>query len=308
MREFHRRWMFAAAVSGILGVGAAWLLARPEGPDPSAVVRVLADCLGATALGLALLRTELFPVRSRPTVWRQVAAVGGLWTVAEVALLVDAAAESFGGGVTRLPMAQFGTYLTDITVGRLGVVTVLCTAIVSGYALLAYRRGSDVPPIPIVVFTVIALVARPITGHMSQQLFGGLFAAVHTVAAAVWLGVLAAMALTLRAKGAWATTLPIYSRLAWWSVWILAVSGTVNAAVKIGGFGALLDTGYGRIVLAKTVVLILLVVLARRLRLTWLVSAAAHRTKADESVVRAAVHVCVITVAFGLAAGLATTA
>ncbi len=33
-----------------------------------------------------------------------------------------------------------------------------------------------------------------------------------------------------------------------------------------------------------------------------LVSVAAHRTKADESTVRAAVHVCILTLAFGLAA------
>lgn len=72
----------------------------------------------------------------------------------------------------------------------------------------------------------------------------------------------------------------------------------MNAAVKLGGLGALVDTGYGRIVLAKTVLLVILVLLARRLRATWLVSVAAHRTKADESTVRAAVHVCILTLAF----------
>ena len=158
------------------------------------------------------------------------------------------------------------------------------------------------------VAAVVALVARPITGHMSQQLFGSLFIAVHTIAAAVWLGVLAAMALTLRARGAWASALPVYSRLAWWSVWILAVSGTVNAAVKVGGFGALIDSGYGRIVLAKTVALILLVLLARKLRAGWLVAATAHRTRAEASTVHAALHVCLLAAAFGLAAALATTA
>jgi copper resistance protein D len=305
---FRRWWIVAAGMTAIVGVGAAWLLARPEGPDPSSVLRVLADCLGATALGLALLRTDLFPVRSRPTVWRSTVLVGGLWTVAEAALLVTAAVESFGGGIGRLSIASFGTFLTDITVGQLGVVTVLCTAALCVYALAGYRGNRDLSTVPVAVLAVVALVARPITGHMSQQLFGAVFVAVHTVAAAVWLGVLAAMALTLRAKGAWALALPVYSRLAWWSVWILAASGTVNAAVKLGDLGGLIETGYGRVVLAKTVILVVLVLLARRLRATWLVSAAAHRASLDESVVRAGLHICVLTVAFGLAAALATTA
>lgn len=289
-------------------MGVAWLLARPDGPDPSSVERVVADCLGATVLGLAVLRTELFPVRSRPAVWRSTVVAAGAWTLVEAALLVTAASESFGGGIGRLSMSSFGTYLTDITVGQLGVVTVVCTAAACGYALVAYRGDRDWSTIPVAVLAVVALVARPITGHMSQQMFGAVFVAVHTLAAAVWLGVLTAMALTIRSKGAWATALPVYSRIAWWSVWILAVSGAVNAAVKIGDLAGLIDTGYGRVVLAKTVLLVVLVLIARRLRATWLVSVAAHRTKADESTVRAALHVCILTVAFGLAAALATTA
>ncbi|OZC75522.1 hypothetical protein CH282_26540 [Rhodococcus sp. 06-418-1B] len=310
--------MLAAGAAGIVGVGLAWLLAHPDGPDPSSVLRVVADCLGATMLGLALLRTDLFPDRSKPSVWRTAVVVGGTWTAVETALLATAATESFGGGIARLSVSNFATFLTDITVGQLGVVTILCTAAAVAYSLFAYRtappsaptqrRRRDLSPVPVVVLAVVALVARPVTGHMSQQVLGALFVSVHTVAASVWIGVLAAMALTLRARGAWAAVLPVYSRLAWWSVWTLAVSGTVNAAVKLGGLPALFDTGYGRIVLGKTVLLVVLVVLARRLRATWLVSVAAHRTKADESTVRAALHVCVLAVAFGSAAALATTA
>lgn len=305
---FRRWWTVTAVATGIVGVGIAWLLARPDGPDPSALLRVIADCLGATALGLGLLRTGLFPVRSRPPIWRVTAVVAGGWTAVEAALIVMSAVESLGGGIGNLTVSTFGAYLTDITVGQLGLVTVMCTATACVYALWAFRTATDTSSIPVVALAVVALVARPVTGHMSQQVFGALIVSAHSVAAAVWLGVLAAMALTLRAKGAWASMLPVYSRLAWWSVWILAVTGAVNAAVKLGGLGALVDTGYGRIVLAKTVLLVILVLLARRLRATWLVSVAAHRTKADESTVRAAVHVCILTLAFGLAAALATTA
>lgn len=305
---FRRWWVLLAGVAGIVGVGLAWGPAHPDGPDPSSIIRVLADCLGATMLGLALLRTDLFPARGRPPVWRMAALVGGLWTVAEGALIVVGAAESVGASVGGVSVAAFGTYLTEITVGQLGVVTVVCTGAACLYALAAYRADADRSSLPVAAGAVIALVARPITGHMSQQTFGALLVSVHTLAAAVWLGVLAALAMTLRARGAWASMLPVYSRIAWWCVVVLTVSGVVNAAVKLGSLDALFDTGYGRVVVAKTVALVILVFLARRIRAGWLVSVAAHRTRADESTIRAATHVCVLTVAFGLAAALATTA
>ncbi len=300
--------MLSAALTGVLGVGTAWILARPGAPAPSAVPRVLADCLGATTLGLALLRTDLFPERSKPPVWRSMVMIAGAWSLTEIALVTEAALASYGSSIDRLPMNVFGSFLVEVTVGQLGLMSIACIAGICIFALAAFRFDAEWSTVPVVVLAVLALLARPIFGHMSQQLLGSMMVAVHTLAAAVWLGVLAAMALKLRARGAWALALAVYSRLAWWAVWILAASGTVNAAVRIGSVTALFDTGYGRIMLAKTVTLIVLVALARKLRMTWLVSAAAHRTGADESILRASIHVCTITVAFGLAAALATTA
>ena len=116
------------------------------------------------------------------------------------------------------------------------------------------------------------------------------------------------MALSLRSKSAWATLLPIYSRVAFWCVVGVATTGVLDAVLKLDRVTAVVETGYGRIVLAKVVVTVILIAVAHRIRRTWLPTAAAHRSAVEHTVGRAAAHVCLLAVAFGLAAALATTA
>jgi putative copper resistance protein D len=91
-------------------------------------------------------------------------------------------------------------------------------------------------------------------------------------------------------------------------VCLLTLTGVVDAAVRLGGVSALTDTGYGRIVVAKAVMLAALLALGWWWRRTWVGRAAAHRMRADDSLRRATVEVVAMAVAFGLAAALATTA
>jgi putative copper resistance protein D len=72
--------------------------------------------------------------------------------------------------------------------------------------------------------------------------------------------------------------------------------------------GALVDTGYGRIVLAKTAALLALGALGWWWRRTWVPAAGAHRMQAEDSLRRAVLEALAMAVAFGLAAALATTA
>jgi putative copper resistance protein D len=158
------------------------------------------------------------------------------------------------------------------------------------------------------VLAALALVARPITGHMSQQAFGSVLGAAHALAAAVWFGLLAALAMTIRTRGEWADALPRYSEWAMRCVVVLTVSGVINSAVRLRSVTPLFDTGYGRIILAKVVVLALLVALAWWWRRTWVRQASNHRLTAEDSLQRATIEVVAMAVAFGLAATLATTA
>ncbi|MFD4180850.1 CopD family protein [Rhodococcus sp. NPDC058514] len=304
--------LLLAAPAGLAGVGLAWLLAAPAGPDPSSLIRVLAVLLGSAVLGLAALewlqRSDRRPVIPRAELWRPVAALAGAWTLAEVALVVAAAAETTETGAGALSSTTFGRFLGDISAGQIGAATVACTAAIAVIAALAFRRHADWPVTPVAVLAAVALAARPVTGHMATQVLGSLLGAAHALAAALWLGPLVAMALLLRARGAWATLLPRYSDLAWRCVAVLAVTGVIDAAVRLGGPGALVGTGYGRIVLAKAAALLALGALGWWWRRTWVPAAGAHRVQADDSLRRAVLEVLAMAVAFGLAAALATTA
>ncbi|MBF6328655.1 copper resistance D family protein [Nocardia transvalensis] len=291
--------------AALLGVALAWALAAPDPVQSEAPVRVLADCAGATVLGLAAL--PRLHERQRPA-WRLLAALAGLWTATEFAVLACEAAQVVGVPVTRLRGGQFGTYLIRISGGQIGIAILIGTLAVTVYCALAFRRPDRAAPDLVLVFAAVALVLRPITGHMSQQPLGSVLAAVHALAAAVWFGVLLALALVVRTRGEWAVLLPRYSAWAFPAVAVLAVTGICNGLVRVRGLTPLIDTGYGRILLAKTVLMAALLALGWWWRRTWVSLVAEHRMTAESSLRRAVFEVVAMASVFGLAATLAVTA
>ncbi|CAM2955543.1 CopD family protein [Prescottella defluvii] len=307
-----RPWLLFAVLTALAGVAIGWLLATPDGPSPTSIVRVLAVGLGSTAFGLAawqwLQRDERRPALAPDLLWQSTAAVAGAWTAAETVLLILEAAETEGRSRFAVAPGTVLDFVRVVNTGRLGAATVVCAALVALISAIAYRRGLPWPAAPVLALAGLALIARPISGHMSQQTLGSLLDAGHVLAAATWFGMLVALALTARSRGAWSTLLPRYSTVAWRCVWVLAVTGVVNAAIRLGGIAPLLTTGYGRVVLAKIAALVVLLSAGWWLRRTWVVPAAAHRMSADASLRRAVGESAAMAVAFGLAAALATTA
>lgn len=310
-----RRFGFVlAAATAFLGVTVAFTLAYPTFPGGSSWLRVVAVISGSVVLGFGLLR--VMDDRSdsrRPSIaslvmWRSVGFLSGLWAVTEMILLAFAAADSAGRTPLTLSPSTLTSFVTSISVGRLGAATVLLAVALCAVGVIGYRLDATWSPVPVIVMASLALVARPITGHMSQFSFGSIAVAVHVLCASVWLGVLGAMALSLRSKSAWAVLLPIYSRMAFWCVVGVASTGVIDAVLKLQTPSASIETGYGRIVLAKIVVTAVLLAAAQRIRRSWLPAAVAHRSTAEYSQSRAVAHICLLTAAFGLAAALATTA
>ncbi|MGW0250674.1 CopD family protein [Nocardia goodfellowii] len=297
--------MLLLVPAGLLGVVLAWALADQDSATAEAAVRMLADCLGATALGLAAL-PRLHERLDPP--WRPLAVLAGLWCLAEAVLLVFDAAEVVGVPVRELRADQFGTFLTDLSGGQIGIAVLVGTAVVAGYAALSFRRPDSASTDLVLVFAAVAAALRPITGHMSQQPFGSVLAAVHALAAAAWFGLLVALTLVVRTRGAWAVVLPRYSTLALPLAAAVGGTGLVNGLVRVGGIAPLVTTGYGRILLAKAVVLVGLLALGWWWRRTWVRRAADHRMTATASLRRAVGEVVVMAFAFGLAATLAVTA
>lgn len=305
----RRRWLLVAAVGALTGVAAGWLLAAP---DPSSWVRALSLCAGSTVLGAAavaaMMRGDRRPDVSPTDLWRLVAALGGLWLSADTVQIVLEASASVGEPVGALGARRLVDYLGGVGTGRITAVAWLCVAACTTFAAVAHRSGTDRSAAPVLVTAGLALIARPVTGHMSQQPLGSLLDAAHVVAAALWFGTLAALAALLRSRGAWARQLPRYSTLALRCVAVVAVTGVVDAAVRLGSMSDLVTTGYGRLVLTKAVLLAALLGLALWWRRGWVPAAGAHRVRAEVSLRNAVIEVCAMSVVFGVAAALATSA
>lgn len=309
MPNIRRRWLLGAAAGAVIGVALGVLLAAPE---LSAWTRALSLCVGSTVLGVAVLATmtrgERRPDVSTEDVWRAITVLGGVWLLLETVQLVIEAAAAVDVPVALLSAGLFVEYIGTAGSGRVAAAAWFCLGALTVAAALAYRRGTAWSTAPVLVAAALALVARPVTGHMSQQPFGSLLDAAHVLAAAVWLGVLTALALLVRGRGGWSRLLPRYSDLATKCVVVLGVTGVIDAAVRLESVAALVDTGYGRVLLAKVAVLVALLGLAWIWRRTWVPAAGAHRSTADVSLRNAVIEVCAMSVAFGLAAALATTA
>lgn len=131
--------------------------------------------------------------------------------------------------------------------------------------------------------------------------------AVHAADAAAWIGGLGALMAVAGARRALlATALPRFSRLAGWCIAALATSGLLNAFIRLGSAHDLIGTGYGRILLAKTTLLLVLAALGAHLRRRILPAVAAHRPTSLRTIT--AVELALMTVALALAAVLTNAA
>lgn len=297
----YRSALAFAIVSGLVGVLLAWATSTVTA---EAAVRVLADGMGSAVLGLAALPRLHERLRAP---WAPVAVLATVWFVTELLVAIFEAAQVVGVPVFALAPSDFATFITRISSGQIGIAILLATVAIAGYSALAVRRPQSCSVDLVVVFAAVALTLRPVTGHMSQQSFGSVLAAAHTLSAATWMGLLLGLALVVRSRGEWAVTLPRYSTVALPLVAVLTVTGLINGLVRVGELAALVDTGYGRILLAKTAVLVILLGTGWLARRSWVGPAAAHRVSAQVSLRRAVLEVVGMACAFGLAASLAVT-
>jgi len=220
--------------------------------------------------------------------WRAFWALVVLAGVAELTVLDAKTAVVFHTGLVAAALhpaaadhlitaSRFGDLL-GLRYGALVVVVAIGFAtwtVESGSAPSAGRRG-PLAVMGLLGVAVLTLLAGQ--GHASQAPLAPLQVAAdaaHLAGASVWLGGLPCLAVVLlRAPRALpesgrtiaSRALQRFSRLALWSVAVIALTGLIRMAGELSSPTELWSTGYGRDLLLKTSLLVPILVLARRNR------------------------------------------
>jgi copper resistance protein D len=303
----------AGAVGGGFAVviatsAAAWALAYPHSPGAGAPVRALTDCAAVITLGLAAVpllespryRAELSRRASGPLV-----VAAAIWLLTELIRLTLEAAQTAGIGFWQIGVHTLSGFGLHTAAGRAGLVGIAAALIVAAMSILAPPSATTTAAT--LGVAAVGVAAGTLAGHLSESPVGGMAVAVHALAAAVWCGVLAALVLTVTHRGQWARVLPRFSQLSLGCVGVLLVAGVAGAVIRLNSPAEVWATGYGRVLAAKVVVTVVLLVLAWRNRSNWLPAARAHRSSASLSQNRSLGELAVMAVAITLAAALAVT-
>jgi copper transport protein len=217
--------------------------------------------------------------------------------------------------------------------GPLMIARAVAWGVLGAILIVAARRRRGAAPSRPVSPELVALVMLPISSLLVSPALAGhartqspralLFPAdvVHLTAMSLWLGGLATLAVAVPAATRLVErpergrlllgALSRFSGVALVSVGALAVSGVAQAIFEVGGIPALVDTGYGRAVLAKSLLLGVLIGFgaANRKRLIPGLSRAAAAAKSPERIWRSLrrnvrIEVALIAVVLGVTAVL----
>ncbi|MFR9730964.1 cytochrome c oxidase assembly protein [Saccharopolyspora sp. MS10] len=262
--------LISAAVAAL---GGAEVYALVGLPDPGAVVRfgigvvrLVADGSAAISLGALVFAVLCTSPRSgggiAPDGFAAVRAGGAaawVWAVAAALMIPFEMADTTGQPLRRVlgPEAFTGLFgaLYEPTAWA---ITALVAAVVATCARLALRWR---PALGLAALAAFGLLPPAVVGHSASNAGHDLATnaiVLHVLAAALWLGVLVAVAAHLRRGGAHRElVLRRYRALAGVCWAVLAFSGLVDALVLMP-LGDLGRTVFGVLVLAKIVLLVVL--------------------------------------------------
>ncbi len=292
----------------------------PSAIDPGAVVRYglpvakLIVNLGAAATIGTLVLVCFALTKGRPEFDRALDVAAG-------ASAIWAVASAFTGFLTFQSVylqpitfdARFGellgAFFTRVDFGQAWLAT---TLIAAATTVLCFAVRSRTALVFVTVFSVVALVPMAQQGHASGA--SGHAAAVsslglHLVFAAVWLGGLLAIVMLRGAveQGRIGVILSRYSTIALVCFVVVAVSGYVNAALRVGSFEAL-GKPYGILVVVKVAALLALGVFGAVQRRSFI----GRMTRSEHAASRwfwglVAAELAFMGIASGVAAALART-
>lgn len=266
-------WL-AALVALLLAATLTGAAAPLSFADPGPLVRwgipvleVAGNLAAASTVGSLVLAAVALPAtrpeRSRPRALPQAfllaTVAAATWAITSVLLLVLNYVAATGVALDDPDLgSQLGSFATTIDLGRQFAVTVAVAAAVATFAAGARTlRAAGL----LAVLSLVGLVPPALSGHAAvgnDHETAVTSLGLHLLGVTVWVGGLLALVLLWRTFGrdadAAARTVSRYSTLAGWSFVFVALSGAINAWIRIGGWGGL-HTRYGVLVLLKVAVL-----------------------------------------------------
>ncbi|EUA36729.1 copper resistance D family protein [Mycobacterium avium subsp. avium 2285 (R)] len=281
----------AGEIAAVLAVGSFLFAAFLVPPQPSGVL----DADGYRALRLGTVAS-------------------GVWAVCAALLVPLTLSDVSGHPVADLRPAQMWSLAGLITTASAWRWTAILAAATT-LASLPVLRWSWAPVL--LAASLTTLIPLGLTGHSSaggshDLATNGLL--IHLVAAALWAGgLLALLAYALRGGqggGHLGLATRRFSTIALWCWVAMALSGLVNAAVRVQP-SDLLATGYGRLVLAKAAALCLLGGVGWRQRRVNVAALQAVSTlaRARRALLRLTlIEAALFGLTFGIAVGLGRTA
>lgn len=239
--------------------------------DPGAFVRygtpisrtilniALSGLLGSTLMAVWAFATD----RDEYRVAMDVAAASAALSTAASGAVILFAYLDFGGlelSAGPLFSAGLAQFLTEVELGQLWLFSLILSAVttVAAFAFRGRRSTLIVLFLALVAFVPIASQghAAGASGHM--QAVNALL--VHVIGAAAWIGGLAVLVFVSRSvdRERLSTLTARYSPIALLAFIGVAASGVVAAMQRLGSFDALFNTGYGQLIIGKTVTLLVL--------------------------------------------------
>ncbi len=236
------------------------------------------------------------PRRRSAAAARTAAAVAA---VAWLAVLPITALYRLGGGPGLLTQ---GPTWSSLPPAEYAVAAAVAVGSVLAVALLSSGSASRQRRVAAVVAAAVAAMAPALAGHTraaSPQVLAVGADALHLLTGSVWLGGLAGLALTLpglSGRGtAAAETLARFSTAAAGILAALVATGSLLVWRILGSWNALVDTGYGQLLLAKIVIVLVALAIAAWNRWSLLPRLEhANRRVLTRPVVRATVIECAV--------------
>ena len=309
-----------AAGIGALSVAAA--LTATGLPDPGPVttlglpfVRAAGEVAAVVAVGAFLLAAFLIPPQKSGVLdadgYRAVrigTLASGAWAVCAALLVPLTISDVSGQPITaHLNPATIWSLASLINIATAWRLTALLAAVVT-LASLPVLRWSWTPVL--LVASLVTLTPLGLTGHSSaggshDLATNGLL--IHLVAASLWAGgLLALMAHVIRGGQHADLAARRFSGIALWCFVAMALSGVVNALVRVLP-SDLLTTDYGRLVLAKFVALCLLGIAGWRQRRSGVAALQADGSSRAALIRLTLIEALIFGVTFGIAVGLGRT-